>query len=39
LHRTDVNNEDFKKEGSEGRNALFNILNAYSHMDRNVGYV
>lgn len=39
LHRTDTNNLALKDETSEASKALFNVLNAYSHMDRQVGYV
>lgn len=39
LHRTDTNNLELRDLESEASNALFNVLNAYSHLDRNVGYV
>lgn len=39
LHRTDTNNADLKDVSSEASRALYNVLNAYSHLDRDVGYV
>ena len=39
MHRTDCNNEELRDIESEGAKALYNVLNAYSHLDRAVGYV
>lgn len=39
LHRTDTNNVDLRDPESEASKALYNVLNAYSHLDREVGYV
>lgn len=39
LHRTDANNLELRDTESEASKALYNVLNAYSHLDRNVGYV
>ena len=39
LHRTDTNNLALRDAESEASKALYNVLNAYSHLDRQVGYV
>lgn len=39
LGRTDCNNTELRDEQSDTAKALYNVLNAYSHLDRAVGYV
>lgn len=36
--RSDPFNEDFKLDVAEGKNALYNVLNAYAHFDPEIKY-
>jgi hypothetical protein len=38
LRRTQIGNEEFKLDPESGKNRLFNVLNAYSCYDPEIGY-
>ena len=38
MDRADLGNEDFKASVHSGQNPLYNVLNAYAHLDPEIGY-